>query len=302
MISLDFAVRGSKLCFKATDNAGNTAFQGTKVISEDNTSPQITVTNDDTSPAPTKTFSASSLDEDVDPDSWRHKLYDPATDECGPILMSTATLGQTVTLATTSSNGQQVCFSVSDYDDNPAYQASGVISGIDTTPPTIDVSAVTNNQVSATVSDNLDDNPSLSSQILDSGNCDANTADSFSSYTAGDLLPLTPGQKACFKATDNAGNTAYAVSAVGADTTVPRSSDTTTTTAVGDDQTLPVGDAKPTEQTGSDTAQPAAASEISDLSDDGDSNTSTIIIGLLAIFVITILATRSRRNRSQPRR
>ena len=151
------------MCFKATDNAGNTAFQGTKVISEDNTSPQITVTNDDTSPAPTKTFSASSLDEDVDPDSWRHKLYDPATDECGPILMSTATLaenqGQTVTLATTSSNGQQVCFSVSDYSANPGYAASAVVAGIDdatadTTAPRISlVFAGSGEELTVSVSD-----------------------------------------------------------------------------------------------------------------------------------------------------
>ena len=293
---------GQKACFKATDNAANTAY-AVSDVGADITPPVITVTpsGDDATAKQTITVSASSTDTDLDLNSWAYKLI--ASDAaCDATTMADATSTDTmVILDQESHNNRKVCFSVTDQADNTAYQASGVISGIDTTPPVITVSPLSSNsQVSATVSDILDPAPSLSSQILASNFlCYAATAHLFTTYTAGDLLILAPGQKACFKATDNAANTAYAVSDVGVDITVPRSSDTTTTTVTGDDQTLPADDAKPTEQTGSDTAQPAAASEISDLSDDDDSNTSTIIIGLLAIFVITILATRSRRNRSQ---
>ena len=219
-ISLSYPQRA---CWRAVDDAGNVSYSAS-VTAVDDQIPVITVSPSDDQPAPKQTIivSAESPDTDLDLNSWAYKLIaSDATCDLMTMTDGTTTSGSSTTLNQESHNNRKVCFSVTDQADNLGYGVSGVISGIDTTAPTIDVSAVTNNQVSATVSDNLDSAPSLSSQILASGNCDANTAGSFITYTANALLPLTPGQKACFKATDNAGNTAYAVSAVSADTTAP---------------------------------------------------------------------------------
>ena len=233
--------QGTKACFKATDAAANVLVVASAVaalqIQPDITPPTITVTpsGDDATAKQTITVSAESPDTDLDSHSWAYKLIaSDATCDLMTMTDGTTTSGSSTTLNQESHNNHKVCFSVTDQADNTAYRASGVISGIDTTPPVITVSPLSsNNQVSAAATDILAPAPSLSSQILASGDCDANTAGSFITYTAGDLLTLDPGQKACFKATDAAANTAYAVSDVGADITPP----VITVTPSGDDAT-----------------------------------------------------------------
>ena len=112
----------------------------------------VTPSGDDATAKQTITVSASSTDTDRDSTSWLSKII-TSDAACDATTMADATSTDTmVILDQESHNNHKVCFSVTDQADNTAYQASGVISGIDT--------------VSATVSDNLDSAPSLSSQIL----------------------------------------------------------------------------------------------------------------------------------------
>ena len=144
---------GSRFCFTASDNLGNTAYEKTDILRApsrrrtDNTPPSIIITNpNDSDPGRSKTVSAVSDSDDVDDSSWYWKIYDPETDDCNTVLMASGTTtyqaGTTILLESETYNGQSVCFSVSDDEDNQAFTASTVIDGIDRQAPTITVSLV----------------------------------------------------------------------------------------------------------------------------------------------------------------
>ena len=233
----DESYNGKKVCFQVEDQAGHKAYQASGVITGiDTVPPTITVTpsSDDSSPKQSMDISAQAQDNlagvGIKSGSLVYKVIDGA-DTCGESEMATGTTkGNSVTLNSESDNNHKVCFRVEDHANHKGYQASGIITGIDRTPPTINVSAVTNNQVSATVTDTHDNNPTFAYQILASGNCDASTGGSFTSYPSGTQLSLSVGQFACFKATDAASNTAYAASGTG--TAVMALSDTTPPTII----------------------------------------------------------------------
>ena len=243
----DESYNGKKVCFQVEDQAGHKAYQASGVITGiDTVPPTITVTpaSDDSSPKQSMDISAVAQDNlagvGIKSGSLVYKVIDGA-DTCGESEMATGTTkGNSVTLNSESDNNHKVCFQVEDYANHKGYQASGIITGIDRTSPTINVSAVTNNQVSATVTDTGDSNPTFAYQILTSGNCDASTGGSFTSYTSGTQLSLSVNQFACFKATDAAGNTAYAASNSGSsDTTPPTITVTYSTTPSGGDYSSP---------------------------------------------------------------
>ena len=230
---------GSRACFMASDFLSNTRYVAsgsgvdTNVLNDqgDTTLPTITVTPSvaDSTPKREIRVFASSSSPDVDGNSWQHKIIS-SSDTCNAAEMNSGTSsGRSVTLNSESYNNHKVCFGVKDTSDNWNYAASGVISGIDRTAPSIAVSSVSaDNEVDALVSDNTDNSPSLKSQIISDNVCDDNTGGSFEAYTPGTSLSLPIGSRACFEATDSAGNASYAVSGVGAapDIGVPANDDT----------------------------------------------------------------------------
>ena len=234
-------VAATRACFRATDSATNVRYTASGVgvdltvntLDVDTTAPTITVTPAaaDSSAKRSIAVFASSSDSDVDSSSWRRKVVSSST-ACDEAEMNSGTVsGRSITLNSESYNDRKVCFAVKDTSNNWNYAASGVISGIDRTRPTISVSLVVDNEVSATALDDSGSSPTLQSQIIRDTVCDDSLRDTFGAYTAGDALSLAVGSRACFKAADAAGNARYATSGIGvnSDIVVP----------VNDDAALP---------------------------------------------------------------
>ena len=307
IITITDADIGSKFCFAAEDNLQFQTYQDTKVIAADNTAPEITVTSPDTSPAQTKLVRATSADADVDDSSWVYKLYHPADDDCDLVLMGIDTIdylaNSELVLDAEDYNRQRVCFSVRDNANNPAYQTSEIIGGIDRTPPTITITGVSSGYLRA--SD--DDSTPTSWRYLGIGaEADCQTVD-FSratGYREASSLALTSGyqgQRVCLMVSDLAGNSARAVSEIVTKTVAPQPGDDDQTDdddGTEDDQPVPSEPERPTDQ-----SRPTA-SEISDLSGNdgaGGSSALTLTIGLTAVLIIIVLITRSRRSQSRSR-
>ena len=284
---------GQKACFKATDTAGNTGYA---TSTRAGILPTITVTpaSDDSSPKQTIKVIGSSIDADIDPTSWRHKLLTP-TETCGVTQMTDATLGNSPTLNRETQNNHKVCFAVTNTSNNTGYAASGVISGIDRTNPGVRVSSVVNNQVSATVTEtNLS---SFEYQLLTSTICDSSLTSGFGTYLAETVLTIEAGQKACFKASDTAGNLAYAVSGIGAaDTTAP-------TISVSDGSLTDSFQPAATQPSQTDQPQPESPrepSQISDLSDDEAGNNASVwTVTIVSIIAISITAAITRKPKTR---
>ena len=216
-----------QVCFSVKDTNNNIGYGLSGLISGlDRTPPTITLDYDHDLAAPKLaiTITAGSTDSDLNSNTWRHKLIDASHDCDGDQLLLGTDPSPSQTLDNQADNNKRVCFSVADNLGNQAYLASAVISGIDRTSPTIRVNPLTaDNQVSATVTDNLSDltEITVSFQIIAAGLCDDHLTGSFSDYPADSLLAISHRQKACFKATDQAGNIGYAASTTGSDITAP---------------------------------------------------------------------------------
>ena len=222
-------VIGETVCFKATDSVGNSAYAASGSGS-DVSPPVVEVNPSGDHPEPKRSLlvtATSSATDIAGVSSWQHRAISYGRACTVDIFNVDATLissGDSINLESESYNDQRICFRVQDTSNNWGYGASGRITGIDRTPPSIDISTMSaDNQVSATASDNLSAqaNIVIQSQLIAAGLCDSNTADSFTDYTAGDLLTITTEQRACFKATDQAGNTNYKASTSGSDNTAP---------------------------------------------------------------------------------
>ena len=146
---------------------------------------------------------------------------------------ATYTEGTDITY-TAANNGQRICFRATSTvasggltdDDYKAYQSSPLIAfaspaDTDSTAPEIVVSSVIDNQVSATATDTVDSSPTLEAATLLSAYLSCNEQVTFAPYTAGSVIDLEPGQRACFRATDDATNQSYAASTVGQIITAP---------------------------------------------------------------------------------
>ena len=215
---------GSRACFRATDSVSNVRYVASGV-GVDTTTPVLDTTAPTISPNPSAADStpkrqirvfASSSSSDVDSSSWQHKVVSSSTG-CNAVEMASGTSpGGSITLNSEADNNRKVCFGVKDTTDNWNYAASGLITGIDRTLPVITASPVTSdNGVSATVSDNSDNSPTFESQLIGNNICDFRTGGTFAAYTAGTVLSLPAGSRACFRATDSAGNISHAASGVG---------------------------------------------------------------------------------------
>ena len=136
---------GTKICFSATDGLNRTTYAASAVIAGiDTTAPSITVSSPTTAIALSKGVSAT--DDDTGATTWVYKLINSATTCDSSALSSdtnTYTEGDTITLSSESDNGMKVCFGSTDALNRVGYEASTVISGIDTTAPRITVSSPT---------------------------------------------------------------------------------------------------------------------------------------------------------------
>ena len=229
----DEAYNGNKVCFGVKDTADNWAYAASGVITGiDRTPPPISVSpsSDDAIHKREITVSASSTASDIDDNSWRYKAIPQATACNAAAVASSTASGLDAVLNSESHNGRKVCFAAKDTVNNWAYAASGVITGIDRSAPTITVSPVADNQVSATVADNVDNSPTIRSKIISDNVCGPATTGSFTFYTPGTKLTLPVGSRACFQATDSVNNIGYAASGLGVDTSVLADSTSPTVT------------------------------------------------------------------------
>ena len=132
----------------------------------------------------------------------------------------------------TLSAGFRACFKATDSVGNVSYASSGVgiatapgivdpvepvlpIESVDDILPTINIGTVANNRISTTLTGDLSNSPILEFQIISDNVCSSSTTGTFEAYTIGTTLTLPIGSRACFKVTDSAGRSAYAVSAAG---------------------------------------------------------------------------------------
>ena len=196
-----------KACFKATDTAGNTSYSASEA-GLDTTAPVISLSS-----VVNNQVSATATDTETSIASFDYQLI--TTEACADQLTDFQSYDQSVI---TLDYDQKACFRAVDTAGNTSYSASEV--GLDIVQPVISVSSVTNNQVSASASDTETAIASFDYQLTAS-TCDANLATSYTAYLASSLLTLPVDHKACFKATDTAGNTSYSASEVGLDTTAP---------------------------------------------------------------------------------
>ena len=137
-----------------TDAAGNTGTANT-TVTKATTTPTITVTNPDTTPALTKTVSATASSGS---NITGYAIVNAST-PCDANV--TYTSGSSVTLSSESDNGKKVCFRAADTHGNLGYQASAVIGGIDTTPPTATITASTTNPTNQDVTLTLTANEAI---------------------------------------------------------------------------------------------------------------------------------------------
>ena len=215
------AYNGNRVCFGVRDNNHNWGYGVSGLITNIDRTPPVITVQPSVASSNTKlaiTVSAGSTSFDINENSWRHKVIPAATGCNGSSMSSSTAPGLEVTINSETQNNHKVCFTVKDTAGNRSYRSSGEISGIDRTAPAIVVSSVTNNEVSATVSDTNDNSPTFQSKIISDNTCDS-TVSGFTSYVASTALTLTAGSRACFYASDFLSNTRYVASAPGVDMT-----------------------------------------------------------------------------------
>ena len=309
------AENNHKVCFSVSDTSNNPGYAASGVITGiDRTAPTITVTpdSDDSSPKTTITVSASSTDTNLGSNpAWTYKLIAHDADCNTAQMTGGSSSGNSVTLNTEAENNHKVCFSVSDTSNNPGYAASGVITGIDRTAPTItvtpdsdDSSPKTAITVSASSTDtNLGSNPAWTYKLI-AHDADCNTAQMISGSSSGNSVTLNTeaenNHKVCFSVSDTSNNPGYAAS--GVITGIDRTAPTITVTPDSDDSSQPpeVDQPQPSQMDQPQLESPREPSQISSLSDDeGGSNASVWIVTIVSIIAISITAAITRKPKTR---
>ena len=225
---------GTKVCFSATDAAGNTTYERSKVLKGiDTAAPVINITSPTSGSAKSKVVSA--VDGDSVATVWAYKQI-TGNASCNEAQMSGGTdvydEGADITFNRESDNNTRVCFSSTDGIGNVSYAASAKVDGIDTTAPSISVDDPnTRKERSKTVSatDNDSEGTTWAYKHID-GNMACNAGQmsrGTRSYDEGAGVLFSEeydnGLKVCFSSTDRVGNVSYAASSVlaGLDTTAP---------------------------------------------------------------------------------
>ena len=140
---------GMKMCFWATDLAGNKVKTFVEVANVDSDAPVVDINNPTTEAAMSKLISAEDLFDDNtnSPTTWKYKVFEPTeppTTSCPPTPPAGAsdyTEGAVLTLANQSYNDGFVCFWSTDQAGNVGFGKSADLDGIDTMPPTVKVVA-----------------------------------------------------------------------------------------------------------------------------------------------------------------
>ena len=209
---------GKYICYKAVDALWNTAYTLSNAIAGiDTTWPTITVTNPDTSPAQTKTVSASPSD--------------------GTLTMTTGSTSTTcngtrnfianapTTFTSEADNGKYICYKGVDALWNTTYTLSNAIAGIDTTYPTITINNPdTSRATSKTITASASDGTLLMTTGSTSTTC--NGTRNFISYSSTTFsAEADSGKYVCYKSIDSAWNSWYLLSSLirSIDVTAPSS-------------------------------------------------------------------------------
>ena len=122
------AGNGQKVCYKATDTAGNVTYAASNTIAGiDTTSPTITVNNPGNTPATTKTITASATESAT--------LNQKISATCDGSVTGFIAYSS-ITFSDEEDNGTTVCYRAVDAAGNVAYQLSAAIAGIDRQAPT----------------------------------------------------------------------------------------------------------------------------------------------------------------------
>ncbi len=205
---------GIKVCYKAVDALANTAYNLSEAISGiDTTAPTITIAQPDTSPALSKTITASASDGTL-------TMSNTTGSTCDGTLSFVTYSSQT--FSSEFDNGTKVCYKAVDALGNTAYNLSEAIEGIDTTAPTITITEP-------------DTSPALSKTITASASDGTLTMSNTTGITCDGTLTFVTyssqvfssefdnGIKVCYKAVDALANTVYNLSEAitGIDTTAP---------------------------------------------------------------------------------
>ena len=184
-----------------------------KNIVIDTTAPAITINNPNTSPATSKTLTASVPDGTL-------TMSNTNGSTCNGTLTFVAYASQTFT--TEADNGMKVCYRAVDSLGNTGYSLSNAIAGIDTTAPAI---TINNPNTSPATSKTL--TASVPDGTLTMSNTSGSTCDGTLTFVAYSSQTFTAeadnGTKVCYRAVDGLGNTGYSLSnaIAGIDTTAP---------------------------------------------------------------------------------
>ena len=209
---------GNHICARATDQAGNIAYQASaNPLNLDTTAPTITINNpDQTAAAQSRTFTASTSDGTL----TMATVLDGVCDATVSGFVAYAE----VVFSAENDNGSRICYQATDDLGNTAYELSDTVTEIDTTAPTITITnpdqsfSAQSREFEASVSDGT-----LTMAIISDGICDA-TVSSFEAYAEVVFSAENDnGSRICYQATDDLGNTAYELSdeVTGIDTTAP---------------------------------------------------------------------------------
>ena len=230
------------VCFFATDNAGNTKVMASGQITDlDTTDPTITITGPASGAANSKSVTGTAADAGGSGvASFGYIIDDDGTCPTDTSTYTAHTSGTAVTVDDDANDDKYVCFFATDNAGNTKVMASGQITDLDTTDPTITITqqpsttAATSKSVTATAADAGSGVASFGYIIDDDGTCPTDTT-TYTAHTSGTAVSITDDANnedyVCFYATDNAGNSKVMASnqITGLDTTAPDFSDITMT-------------------------------------------------------------------------
>ena len=260
------ADNGTKVCFAVSDVAGNTAYDSSAAFANINeTASTINITTstwvdpaqaDDSTIVRVQAKAVVGTDGNDTPTEWFYKQIagDAACDasvKAQDVLPYTE--GIPVVLKKETDNGTKVCFISVDRNGIVSAAASEVIVGIDTTAPTIAITAVTSdpaqNKVISARDYDTNETVWMYKQVAGNTRCNADQMSSNAQpYTEGMELTFAQesdnGTKVCFSVTDSADNTMYRMSGMlaGIDATKPTISSATLVDAKRTQTKVVVGD------------------------------------------------------------
>ena len=201
---------------RATDNSGNVGTGSTVAVTPDTTAPTITINNPGTSPAQSKTITASTSDGTL---TMFVNAAGVTTCEGGLAFTSY----DSTTFSLESDNTRTVCYKAEDSVGNIRYSSSA-IAGIDKTAPTITInnpgtSPAQSKTITASTSDGT-----LTMFVNAAGVTTCDGTLTFGAYSSTTFTSQSENTKTvCYRSADVAGNIAYLISAAiaGIDNTAP---------------------------------------------------------------------------------